>query len=174
MSIARHLGMSRVRAAFSCAVLLLAPSFLASAHAQERPDRLQLDLAAVRVMSVDAALRGDVDEQSFPVRPVSAPRQSPALRSLYATTAVLQALDIHSTMLALDRGAIEANPLMAGVTKNRAAFIATKAAVATGTILAARRLSKRNKVAAIVTLVAINTAYGFIVQHNYKVARGLD
>ncbi len=62
---------------------------------------------------------------------------------------------------------------MAGVTKNKAAFIATKAAVATGTILAARNLSRRNKVAAVLTLAAINTASAMIVQHNYKVARQL-
>jgi hypothetical protein len=165
--------MSRLLAAIVCAAVVGAPWTASVAHAQERTEGPRLDLASVRVMSVDAVLRGEFDQRSFPVPPAPRPRVSPALRSLYATTAVMQALDVHSTIIALDRGAVEANPLMAGVTRNRAAFIATKAAVATGSILAARSLSKRNKVAAIVTLAAINTAYGFIVQNNYRIARGL-
>ena len=164
--------MSRLLATITGAALVLAPSLVDVASAQERTE-LKIDLTSVRVMSVDDAIRGERDQRSFPVAPAPRPRRSPALRSLYATTAVMQALDVHSTMLALDRGGVEANPLMAGVTRNKAAFIATKAAVATGTILAARSMSKRNKVAAVISLVALNTAYGFIVQNNYRVARGL-
>jgi hypothetical protein len=90
--------------------------------------------------------------------------------SLYVTTAVTQALDIHSTLKALDRGGVEMNPLLSGLTGNKAAFIAVKSAVAAGSILAARRLAKRNKVAAIISMVAINAAYGLVAHHNYKVA----
>jgi hypothetical protein len=168
--------MSRRLLATLIALATIAPWSAAAAFAQTRTPGAAVDLTlpSVRVMAVDAVLRGEIDQRSFPVAP--APRQqrsSPIFGSLYATTAVMQALDVHSTMLALDRGAVEANPLMSGVTRNKAAFIATKAAVATGTILAARSLSKRNKVAAVITLVALNTAYGFIVQNNYRVARGL-
>jgi hypothetical protein len=95
------------------------------------------------------------------------------LKSLYASTAVMQALDVHSTMSVLNRGGGEANPLMSGVVRNKAAFIGVKAAVATGTILAAREIGKRNKVAAIATLVGINSVYALVVQHNYRVARSL-
>jgi hypothetical protein len=95
------------------------------------------------------------------------------MTSLYASTAVMQALDVHSTLRALDRGAVEANPLMTGAARNKAAFIALKAGVAFSTVMAARNMSKRNKVAAVLTLVAINSAYAMIVNHNYKVARGL-
>jgi hypothetical protein len=93
--------------------------------------------------------------------------------SLYASTAVMQALDIHSTLKGLDRGAVESNPLMAGLTSNKAAFIATKVGVAAGTILAARHVAKRNKVAAALTLVALNSAYAVVVSRNYKIAGGL-
>jgi len=93
--------------------------------------------------------------------------------SLYAVTAVTQALDVHSTIKALDRGGVETNPMLSGLTGNKAAFIAVKGAVAAGSIYAARQLAKRNKVAAIVTLVAINAAYGLVAQHNYKVASRL-
>jgi hypothetical protein len=94
------------------------------------------------------------------------------LNSLYATTALMQALDIHSTYRALNAGAIEGNPAMGRLTSNPGAFIATKAAVAAGSIWAANRIAKKNKVAAIVTLVAVNSAYAMIVSHNYRLARG--
>lgn len=100
------------------------------------------------------------------------PSRSPLMMSLYASTAVMQALDVHSTLTALDRGAVEANPLMSPVTRNKAAFIALKAGVAVSSIMAARNMSKRNKVAAALTLVAVNSAYAMVVNHNYRVARG--
>ena len=161
----------RFAAAVVFAVLSFAPGVAA---AQERVDANDVPVTSVRVMSLGTAARlAELDAKSFPVPPAPRPRGSALLKSMYASSALLHALDVHSTMLALDRGGIEANPLMAGVTKNKAAFIATKAAVATGTILAARNLSRRNKVAAVLTLAAMNTAYAMIVQHNYKVARQL-
>jgi hypothetical protein len=96
-----------------------------------------------------------------------------ALASLYVSTAVLQALDAHSTLAGLDRGAFEANPIMSGITQNKFAFIGVKAAVAVGTIYATREMAKKNKVAAIVTLLAINSVYAYVAHNNYKVARGL-
>ena len=109
-------------------------------------------------------------------RPAPLPRESnrpsALMLSLYASTAALQMLDVHSTMTALDNGAVEANPLMKNVAGNKAAFVALNAGVAVSTILAARNMAKRNKVAAIATLIAVNSAYAFIVSHNYKVARG--
>jgi hypothetical protein len=93
--------------------------------------------------------------------------------SLMISTIVVQALDVHSTYQALGAGAVEANPVMAPLAGNRAAFVATKAAVTTATVLAAHHLARRNKVAAIVALVAINSAYAFVIDHNYRVARGL-
>jgi Domain of unknown function (DUF5658) len=97
---------------------------------------------------------------------------STLMTSLYATTAVMQVLDVHSTLAAFRAGATEANPLMQDVTKNGTAFLAVKVGVAATTIFAARQVSKRNKMAAIATLVAINSAYAIVVNHNYKVARG--
>lgn len=97
---------------------------------------------------------------------------SPLMTSLYASTAVMQALDVHSTLQALGRGGVEGNPMMNGVTGNKGAFIALKAGVAFSTVMAARNMSKRNKVAAALTLVAINSAYAMVINHNYRVARG--
>ncbi|MGQ0736305.1 MAG: DUF5658 family protein [Acidobacteriota bacterium] len=112
----------------------------------------------------------------LPAPEAAPPRRSsftPVLVGLHALTAVTQAMDLHSTMQALDRGAVEANPIMSGVVKNRAAFIGVKAAVGAGLVLATHRLGQRNKVAAIALSAAVNSAYLYVAHHNYKVARGL-
>jgi hypothetical protein len=93
-----------------------------------------------------------------------------ALYSLYATTATMQMLDVDSTLKSLGRGAVETNPMMAGLVNNRAVFIATKAGIAAAMIYATNRMAKRNKLGAIATLVAMNSAYAMIVKHNYSIA----
>ena len=114
---------------------------------------------------------------STPLREQIAPRTSGprpgGMWALYASTVAMQALDLHSTLTGFKSGAVEANPLMNGVTKNSTAFFAVKAAVATGTILAARKMAKRNRMAAAVMLVAVNSVYAFVAVHNYKVASSL-
>lgn len=92
------------------------------------------------------------------------------MTSLYATTAAMQMMDVHSTLKSMKVGAIEANPLMSGLVKNRAAFLTTKAAMAAATIYAAHKMAKNNKLGAALTLVAINSAYAMIVKNNYKIA----
>jgi hypothetical protein len=111
-------------------------------------------------------------------RAISVPDYRPAgssklMTSLYASTVMMQALDVHSSLSAFRSGATEANPLMQGVTRNQAMFMAVKAGVAASTILAAKQLSKRNKAAAVATLVAINSAYALVVGHNYRVAQSM-
>jgi hypothetical protein len=93
--------------------------------------------------------------------------------SLYAATAAIQALDAQSTYAALGRGGVEGNPMVSGLVANRGAFLGVKAAVAASSILAAQRLARHNKVAAIAALVAMNSAYALVVSHNYQVARDL-
>ena len=166
----------RALAAASFATLSIAFS-AAPASAQDRLDLGRVDFMSAVANVAAPAARLDLNalEQrslSLPIPPVDRPRGSAVLTSLYAATAVMQALDVHSTMKALEAGAVEANPLMSGVTKNRGAFMATKAAVAAGTVFAVQRIAKRSKVAAIVTAVAINSAYAMVVRHNYKIARG--
>jgi hypothetical protein len=97
-------------------------------------------------------------------------QDSPLLVSLYVATGLTQALDVHSTIKAIDRGGVETNPMLSGITGNKPAFIALKGAVAAGSIYAARKLARKNKVAAIATLLAINAAYGVVAHHNYRVA----
>jgi hypothetical protein len=93
---------------------------------------------------------------------------------LYASVAALQALDVHSTLSAFRNGAHEGNPVMSAVTSTTPGFMAVKAGIAAGTILAVRNLAKHNKVAAIAALIGINAGYGFVVSHNYKLAQSLQ
>ena len=161
----------QLAAAVLATVLAVVP---AGAAAQE-PIALQKgDVGSTTVAAFVQPATLDVRQLDFDTSVVRAKMgQSRLLSSLLASTVVMQALDVHSTYQALGRGAVEANPIMAGATRNRTAFIATKAAVAAATVLAVNRVGKRNKVAAIATLVAINSAYAFVVDHNYRVARGL-
>jgi hypothetical protein len=98
---------------------------------------------------------------------------TPVLASLHATTMVAQMLDVHSTLQALDRGAVETNPVMGGLVKNKAAFVGVKAAMGAGLVLATHKMSKRNRIGAIVMSAAINGVYLYVAHHNYKVARSL-
>lgn len=97
-------------------------------------------------------------------------RRPSLLPALYATTVALQALDAHSTMSALNRGAREANPLMKGVAGHSGALLAVKAGAAAGTIYFAEKLWRRNRVAAVVLMVAVNGVTAAVVAHNYRVA----
>jgi hypothetical protein len=94
-----------------------------------------------------------------------------SLLPLYVSYSALQALDAHSTFHGLSRGARESNPLMGGVSDSPAAFVAMKAGATAGTIYLTEKLWKRNRKAAIATMIGANIAYGFVVSHNYAVAR---
>jgi hypothetical protein len=96
-----------------------------------------------------------------------------SLLPLHAATVALQLLDAHSTMTAMKYGGVEANPLMKDVASNRTALFGVKAAVATTTILATHHVGKRNRLAAVLTGIAINAAYAAIVAHNYRIANQL-
>jgi hypothetical protein len=151
-------------------------SWTADARAQESAPA-SFDLVAPASVSFAPAstlFSADQIQRALPPPAYRRAGSSRLLTSLYASTFAMQALDVHSTLSAFRAGAVEGNPLMAGVTGNRAAFMAVKAGVAASTVLAARQLAKRNKVAAVVTLVAINSAYAFVVNHNYKIARGIN
>ena len=91
-----------------------------------------------------------------------------ALTVLYASYGALQAYDVYSTRQALARGAREANPLMQGVVTNTGAFVAVKAGVGVATIVAAERLWKTNKPAAIGLMIAGNSVAAFVAARNTR------
>jgi hypothetical protein len=104
-------------------------------------------------------------------RPFSHASTRPApLVSLYASFATLQALDVASTRMALSAGGVEANPLVARLAGSTLALTAVKAGVAGAMIYASERMWKKNRTAAVLTMIGLNAAYGVAVAHNYGVA----
>lgn len=98
-----------------------------------------------------------------------APERPAALVPLYVSFAALQSLDAASTMRALNRGGAEANPLMASVVGSPAAFLGVKAAASAAAIVAAERLWKDHRAAAIATMIGMNVGYSMVVAHNFRV-----
>jgi hypothetical protein len=112
------------------------------------------------------------------LRPVDLPRTRPAgvdlstslRRSMYVSFAALQVMDVVSTRQALNNGATEANPAMAGLARNSTAFFAVKAGTAAATTYFAERLARKHPRRATILMAVLNTAYAAIVVHNYRVA----
>lgn len=100
----------------------------------------------------------------------AAARPAP-LVPLYLSFAALQALDAFTTIRALDRGAVEANPVMSGIAGNPAALVATKVGVAVGTVWLTERLWRRNRAAAVAMMAALNGMYAAVVAHNWQAVR---
>jgi hypothetical protein len=86
---------------------------------------------------------------------------------LYIGFAALQALDVHSTLSALDTGAREANPVVGSAIGSPAGMLIIKAATAAGVVALSERLWRRNRTAAVLTMIGLNSAYAMIAAHNY-------
>ncbi len=112
-----------------------------------------------------------VDSQAPPRLQVPANPKPRGLLPLFVTYGVLQALDVHSTLTAVNRGANEQNAVMAPFVNRPAAFIAFKAGVSAVTLIAADRLAKHNRFASYALMIGLNSAYAVIVAHNYRVAQ---
>jgi hypothetical protein len=113
-----------------------------------------------------AADTAAVEARPFAIR--TSMRPAPLL-GLYVSLATLQALDITSTRRALNAGSVEANPLVAPFAGSTFAMTALKAGVTGATIFASERLWKKNRKAAMITMIGLNAAYGAVVSHNYRV-----
>ena len=106
---------------------------------------------------------------------ITAPLSRPAvLPVLYASYGALQVFDIYSTRQALARGGNEANPLMQGAVGNTARFAAVKVVAAAGAIVAAERLWKKNRTAAIAAMVASNSVAAIVAARNARTLRQLQ
>jgi hypothetical protein len=104
-----------------------------------------------------------------PAQWVAANRRPTALPALYASFAALQMFDVYSTRRAISGGAHEANPMMKDVVGNKAAFYTMKAATTIAPMLAAERLWKTNKIAAIAVMAASNGIMAVVAAHNSRV-----
>jgi uncharacterized protein DUF5658 len=98
-------------------------------------------------------------------------RRPDALVPLYVSFSAFQVLDTHSTWRALDRGAVEVNPVLKGVVGNQVGLVALKAAGTAGLIYASEKMWKRNRTASIIFMVAANSAMAWVVQNNYRAVR---
>jgi hypothetical protein len=61
--------------------------------------------------------------------------------------------------------------MMKSLTANPASLIAVKAASSAGVFYTTERLWRKNPAAAVVFMVAANSAMAWVVQHNYRTAR---
>lgn len=91
-------------------------------------------------------------------------------RTLAVTYGVVQGLDMASTIKARNRGAVESNPFMQG---SYGKGIAVKAAVGAVSVFALRAIEKKNKKAAVITMIAMNVGTAAVVAHNLRIARRL-
>jgi uncharacterized protein DUF5658 len=126
----------------------------------------------------------ELRSDSPPVAPASsteAPAAGTAARGqgrgvlvpLYVSFVALQALDTHSTLLAVSRGAKETNPIAAPFVEHPARLVAFKAGMTVGTLYLIERVRRHSRVGAIVLTAAINSAYATVVVNNYRVAASL-
>jgi hypothetical protein len=99
------------------------------------------------------------------------PRRPAALVGLYSALAGLNVLDVYSTTQALGNGAREANPVMARAGARVGTAIALKAISTSGSIYFTEKLWKKNRVAAIVTMAALNAGTAVVIARNFRNAR---
>jgi Domain of unknown function (DUF5658) len=147
------------------AVALFA-SLAVSVPAAAQDHATQLPAAAITISAVQLHTASELTAAKL----ATTPRPN-SLVPLYLSFAALQALDVHSTLGALNRGGVEANPLMQSVTGNPASLVAIKAAGTAGVLYTSERLWKKNPAAAIVFMVGANSAMAWVVQNNYRAAR---
>ena len=158
---------------FSVLILTLNVSTAAAAEPVEgvtavttSPLRL-VNRAAWPLLSLPPANPGIRSDSHRPLPIATAPSPPPQRFVLYGSFAVLQALDAHSTIRAVEAGHDETNPVVSSVSGSPEAIIGLKAAATVATIVAAEKLWRRNRAAAIGLMVAVNVTYAIVVARNY-------
>jgi hypothetical protein len=120
-----------------------------------------------RPLSLDPAHVDDPDARTSSTRPLP-------LIPLYLSFATLQMFDVHSTMLAVHRGAHELNPLVRSIDAEPVAMTAFKLGTTAATVLFAEKLWRdHRRTAAVISMVALNGTYAWIVASNYRTASRL-
>jgi hypothetical protein len=105
-----------------------------------------------------------------PVAPVDtvAAHQSTTLTALHISFGALQFMDALSTVRGINAGLSESHPLMRGLVGHPAAMVAVKAGAGATTILLTRRMARKNRVAALITMAGVNSAYAVVVARNLR------
>lgn len=154
---------------FAAAIVVCSCLSAASAFAQEPGEAAVAQASSFREAVANATLVLAPAEQFPPYAAATGAERPGALIPLYVSFGVLQVLDSHSTTRALQLGAVEANPVMKGVAGNQAAMLAVKGVGTAGVIYATEKMWKKNRAAAVVFMVASNSAMAWVVQRNYQV-----
>jgi hypothetical protein len=95
---------------------------------------------------------------------------SKAVKALFGPYVVLHGLDMYSTIAARNRGAREVNPVMnVGYTQ----AIVMKTLMTAATIASVKAIEKKNKRAAIATMITINAVSAIVVANNLRNASRL-
>ena len=94
-----------------------------------------------------------------------------AMLPLYSGFAALQVLDVQSTTRAIAHGATEQNAMLGGMSNHAAALTLLKSVTVASTVYAMEHVRKKNRLAAVVTMVALDSVYAAIVVHNYRAVR---
>jgi hypothetical protein len=97
--------------------------------------------------------------------------QQAILASLYATHITLQAVDIQTTTRGLRRGAAEANPLLRGVAGYPAVLATIKTGANAAVVVIAEKMWKKNRIAAIAFMTAVNSVMACVVRHNHNILK---
>jgi hypothetical protein len=93
------------------------------------------------------------------------------LAPLYLSFSILQALDIHSTLQTLDRGAgREANPVMQSAVNTPSLLLALKVASSSSIVLISERLRKHHPKMAVLMMAGLTSLSAAVVAHNYGVS----
>jgi len=102
--------------------------------------------------------------------PAFAEDRPKALPPLYFSFAALQVADIHTTIRALDNGAVEANPLLKGIADSPVKLGLVKVAGTAALFTASEALwRKGKKKTAIVLMIAGNVGMTAVVYRNYQI-----
>jgi len=146
-------------------VLLICAAGSTGRLSAQELERATLDDGAVATLATPTALPAPVRSLPNTAEVGRARERRPTpLVPLYVSFCALQVLDSHSTWRAIDRGAVEANPVLRGVAGNQIGLVALKAAGTAGLIYASEKMWKRNRTASIVFMFAANSAMAWVVQ----------
>jgi Domain of unknown function (DUF5658) len=92
-----------------------------------------------------------------------------ALSTVTTSFVALQALDTATTLRGLGSGAVEANPLVGGLAKHPAAFVAVKGGLTAATVLSVKGMARKHPKAAMLTMLALNAGSAFVVRSNISI-----
>jgi hypothetical protein len=108
--------------------------------------------------------------ETLSIRPRGA-RRPAALVPLYVSFGAVQAADVLSTVSSLHAGGVEQNPAVGVFGRNTGAMLGFKAATTAGTIYAAEKMWKTNRVGAVVLMAVLNGVTAAVAAYNMQVAR---